>query len=162
MSYNLLNNFKYAFDKLLHSFIFNEYSYKLIDDCIFLHINFEIIKIPLHIKITTRSLYSVDSLYLALYHSVIQLLYKSIKNYNFLSYVYNQTTNILYCIIDFDDIKRDRIVDNCLLINDDSFNESNNFIEPVIINDLQFINNNRFGFIQWNDIFDVEFEKDFD
>lgn len=161
MSYILLNNFKLAFDKLQSNFKFNYYSYKLINDCIFLHIHFKFNTSPLHIKITTKSLYNAYSLYLALYQSTSQYLLKSINNYNYLSYVYNHYKNILYCIIDFDNLKRNYLIDDCLSINDDSFDETSYFINPIIINDLIIHNNNRFGFIEWNDKFDEEFENDF-
>ena len=74
MSYNLLYNFKLAFNKFLQNFLIDDYSYNLIDDCIYLHLNFKIVNVPLHIKITTRSLYYTNSLYLALYQSIIQYL----------------------------------------------------------------------------------------
>ena len=105
MSYNLLNNFKLAFDKALKHFKFIEYSYQLIDNNIYLHINFNMnyninyiinYKLPLlHIKITTRSLYVVDSLYLALFQTITQYIQKYIRNFNYLSYVYNQNNDIL-------------------------------------------------------------------
>ena len=163
MSYNLLLiNFNYALDRLLQHFLIETYSYQLIDGCIYLHLKFKSTEFPMHIKITNRSLYAADSLYLALYEPTIQLIQNNFRNYNFISYAYNQYNNIMYCIIDFDDLKRYRLISNCLVINDDSFNETRSFSSPVVIRDkVKIFNNNRFGFIEWNDIFDKEFEKDF-